>query len=152
MAWHFLAILFCNFVATAVFNPTMNDDVPDAELDKRLTDALAKLPDAPVASNFAARVMQAIDLDESRAQRNWKFGWNWRALLPRVAVAAVALVTAGIVFNQHELSVQRHQMADSVALVAGQSLPSVDALKNFDAIKRMSQPAHADDELLALLQ
>jgi hypothetical protein len=32
-----------------------------------------------------------------------------------------------------------------------QPLPSVDALKNFNAIQRMSQP-HADDELLVLLQ
>jgi hypothetical protein len=37
-------------------------------------------------------------------------------------------------------------------MVAGsQPLPSVDALKNFDAIQRMSQP-RADDQLLALLQ
>jgi hypothetical protein len=37
-------------------------------------------------------------------------------------------------------------------MVAGaQPLPSVDALKNFDAIQRMGQP-RADDELLALMQ
>jgi len=151
MAWHFLAILFCNFVATTVFNLTMRNEFPDAELEKRLTNALAKLPDAPVASNFTARVMAAIDLEESHLQRKWKFNWNWHVLIPRVAVAAVALVMAGVAFNQHEISAQRQQIANSVALVATQ-VPGVEALKNFDAIKRMSQPAHADDELLALLQ
>ncbi len=130
----------------------MKNEFPDSELEKRLTNALAKLPDAPVASNFTARVMAAIDLEESRAQRKWKFNWNWHSLLPRVSVATVALVLAGVAVNQHETSVQRRQIADSVALVANQQLPSVDALQNFDAIKRMSQPAHADDELLALLQ
>lgn len=127
----------------------MNNEFPDAELEKRLTNALAKLPDAPVASNFTARVMAAIDLDESRAQHKWKF--NWHALLPRMAVAVVALVFAGFAFHQYEVTSQRQQIANSVALVATQ-VPSVEALKNFDAIKRMSQPAHADDELLALLQ
>jgi hypothetical protein len=36
-------------------------------------------------------------------------------------------------------------------VAAVQPLPSVEALKNFDAIRRMSQ-SHADEELLALLQ
>lgn len=128
----------------------MNNEFPDAELEKRLTEALAKLPDAPVASNFTARVMAAIDLEKSRVRRQWKF--NWHSLLPRVAIATIALAMAGVAINQHEISVQRRQMANSVALVASQPLPSVDALQNFAAIKRMSQPAHADDELLALYQ
>jgi negative regulator of sigma E activity len=127
----------------------MKSQVPDSELDARLADALAKLPDAPVASNFTARVMQAIDLEEARARRKWKFSWH--SFLPRVAVTAVAVVFAGFIFHQYEITNQRQQMANSIALVATQ-VPSVEALKNFDAIKRMSQPAHADDELLALYQ
>src|SRR5271170_4424203 len=126
----------------------MNSEFPDAELEKRLTEALAGLPDAPVASNFTARVMQAIDLEEARAQRKRK--WSWHALLPRVAIASMAIVFAGIIFREREISNQRAAIANSVALVAGQPLPSVEALKNFDAIKRMSQPARADEELLAL--
>src|SRR5260221_10561607 len=108
----------------------MNNEFPDLELEARLTEALAKLPDAPVPSNFTARVMQAIDLEETRSRRKWNF--NWHMLLPRVAVAMVAIVFGSLALHQHELSNQRHAIAASVALVAGQPVPSVDALKNFD--------------------
>src|SRR6185312_4452771 len=98
----------------------MNSEFPDSELDTRLTKSLAKLPDAPIASNFTARVMQAIELEESRARHQRKSGWNWHALLPRVAVASVAVVFGGLVLHQYEISSQRHAMADSVAQVAMQ--------------------------------
>jgi len=129
----------------------MKNEFPGSELDRRLTEALARLPDAPVASNFTARLMQSIDLEESAAQRR-PARWNWHALLPRFAAVTAAVVLAGIGFRQYEVSSQRHAIADSIAMVSTQPMPSVDALKNFDAIRRMSQPAHADDELLALLQ
>src|SRR5258708_7295862 len=100
----------------------MNNEFPDLELEARLTEALAKLPDAPVPSNFTARVMQAIDSDEARSQHKWKF--NFHALLPRNAVATVVIVFASLAFHQHEISSQRRAIAASVALVAGQPVPS----------------------------
>jgi hypothetical protein len=60
------------------------------------------------------------------------------------------VAAAGFTFYQHEISSQRAALAQSVALLAQAQAPSVDALQNFDAIQRMSQPAHADEELLAL--
>jgi hypothetical protein len=119
-------------------------------IQNELRELLSRLPDAPVASNFTARVMQAVDLEESRRSRKWNFIFNWHAFLPRAAVATVAILFAGLTLQHHELTAQRAQVAQSVALVAGTPMPDVDALKNFDAIRRMSQPAHADDELLAL--
>jgi hypothetical protein len=125
----------------------------DLELEAHLSRVLARLPDAPVASNFTACVMQAIELEESRRSRKWNFSWNWHALLPRVAVAVVVIGFSGFALRQHEAYNQRAALAKNVALVAeAQPFPSVEALKNFDAIQRMSQPAHADEELLALLQ
>jgi hypothetical protein len=113
---------------------------------------LSRLPDAPVASNFTARVLQAVELEESRRSRRWSFGWDWHALLPRIAVTTAVVLFAGLTIRQHEIIVRRTAFARNVALVAGaQPLPSVDALKNFDAIQRMSQP-RADEELLALMQ
>ncbi|HXF09401.1 MAG TPA: hypothetical protein VN625_01360 [Desulfuromonadaceae bacterium] len=129
----------------------MKNECPDPNLDRQLSDALSRLPDAPMPSNFTARLMQAIDLEESAAQRSVR-RWNWHALLPRIAVATAAIMFTGIAVRQYEASSQRHAIADSLAMVSTQPMPSVDALKNFDVIRRMSQPAHADDELLALLQ
>ncbi|HEY1718155.1 MAG TPA: hypothetical protein VGH42_07650 [Verrucomicrobiae bacterium] len=119
-------------------------------LQNELHEMLSRLPDAPVASNFTARVMQRIDLEESRRARKWNFILNWRAFLPRAAVATAAILFAGLTLQQHELNAHRAAVAKDVALVAGTPMPSVDALKNFDAIRRMSQPARADEELLAL--
>jgi hypothetical protein len=122
-------------------------------IQNELRALLSRLPDAPVASNFTARVMQQIDLEESRRVRKWNFILNWHAFLPRAAVATVAILFAGLTLQHHELNVQRAALAKNVALVAeSQPPPDVDALKNFDAIQRMGQPAHADEELLALLQ
>jgi hypothetical protein len=124
---------------------------PELELEARLTEALARMPDAPVPSNFSARVSRAVELEEARQPRKWPFIWNWHALLARAAVAAVVLVVAGLTIQQHVVNVHRARLARSVALLAAaEPLPTVDALKNFDAIQRMSQPARADEELLAL--
>ena len=121
-------------------------------LQNELRELLSRLPDAPVASNFTARVMQAVDLEETRRTRKWDFIFNWHTFLPRAAVATAVILFAGLVLQQHELNAHRAAFAKNVALVAETPIPSVDALKNFDAIRRMSQPARADDELLALLK
>ena len=122
------------------------------KFQNELREMLSRLPDAPVASNFTARVMQQVDLEESRRARKWDFIFNWHALLPRFAVTAAIVLFAGLTIHRHELNVHRVALAKNVALVAeAQPLPSVDALKNFDVIQRMSQP-RADEELLALMQ
>lgn len=124
---------------------------PDLAEEARLTESLAKIPDAPVASNFTARVLAAIELEEARAARKWSFHWNWHVLVPRVAVTAAILIFAGVSWQHYEANSQRTLLAKNVASVAvAQPLPSVDALQNFDTIQRMGQPARADDELLAL--
>ncbi|MGH7951089.1 MAG: hypothetical protein ACREFE_04100 [Limisphaerales bacterium] len=125
----------------------------ELELESRLSEMLADISDANVPSNFTARVLRAIETEESRRSRQRHFSWNWRVFLPRAAIASVAIIFGGIAFHHHEIYNEREALAKNVALVAeAEPLPSVDALKNFDVIQRMSQPQHADDELLALLQ
>ncbi|HEX5397612.1 MAG TPA: hypothetical protein VFY06_01000 [Verrucomicrobiae bacterium] len=122
-------------------------------LQNELRRLVSRLPDVPVSSNFTARVMQEVERQEATHSRNWKFlAWNWHALLPRVAVAGV-LGIAGFALYHHEVYNERVELAQNVALIAqAQPLPKVEALENFDAIQRMSQPVHADKELIALLQ
>jgi negative regulator of sigma E activity len=124
----------------------------DWEMESALNAALAQLPEASVPSNFTARVLQAIEREEARP-RAWSWPWNWHALVPRVAFAAAVIAFAGLAFQHHEIYSQRTALAKNVALVTrGQPMPSPEALENFDAIRRLSQPQHADDELLALMQ
>jgi hypothetical protein len=97
--------------------------------------------------------LQAVEREDSRPRQKWGFTFNWRAFLPRAAVATGMVILTGLVFHHHELYRERAQVAENLVLVAGSpSVPSVEALKNFDVIQRMGQPQHADEELLALMQ
>ena len=126
----------------------MKDEPQELHEVRRL---LSRLPEAPVPSNFTARVMQAVEREEARKSRSWSlFTWNWHALLPRAAAVAVMLVLASFTFRQYEISSQRAALVKTVAFLAQAQPPSMDVLQNFDAIQRMSQPAHADEGLLAL--
>ena len=123
----------------------------DLEIESRLSEALARLPDVPVPSNFTVRALQAVER-ESMCPRATSWSWAWRVLVPRVAVAAVVISFAGLGIHHYELNAHRVALAKKVVLMAAaQPMPSVDALRNFNAIQRMSQP-RADDELLALLR
>jgi hypothetical protein len=128
----------------------MNNNDPFQDVQKQMRGLLTRLPDVPVASNFTTRVMQAIDMEEM-SQSRWRFfGWRWRVVIPRTAAATVIVGLAGFTFYQHEIYVQQVALARGAALVASQQMPSMEALKNFDAIQRMGQTAHPDSELLAL--
>jgi len=125
----------------------------DLELESRLTEALARVPDAPMPSNFTARVLQAAEREATRGARLPSWSWHWRVLVPRVAVAVAVVGLAGLAYQRHALDQRAEFAKDMVLLAQAQPVPSVEALKNFDAIRRLSQTTpRADDELLALLQ
>lgn len=126
---------------------------PELEVEAKLTAMLGKIPDAPLPSNFTARVLDSIDLDEMQTTRARARGWNWRRLFPRFAVATAIFLFIGIGFVRYEQNLHRQEIAKSLAMVARtDTLPSVEALENLDAIQRMSQSAHADGDLLAVMQ
>jgi negative regulator of sigma E activity len=127
---------------------------PELELEARLTDALAELPDASVPSNFTARVMASIDLEEARLARSRGGRWNWHLLLPRMAVATAIVLFTGLGFQQYQVSHRRTEMVRTVSAVASATVPvpSADVLENLEVIQRMSQTSHADTELLTDLQ
>jgi len=127
-----------------------NNADESARLEARLNAALRRFPDAPVPSNFTARVLGAIDLAENDSVR--LHGWNWHFLFPRVAVAAAVLLFAGVSIDRYEVHSQRIALVKNLALVTSTQTPSVDALENLDAIQGMSQSGHADNDLLAALQ
>jgi len=127
---------------------------PELELEARLTEALAQLPDAAVPSNFTARVMASIDLEETRSARARGWRWNWHVLLPRMAVTTAIVLFTGLGFQQYQVSHRRTELARTVSLVASATVPvpSAEVLENLDVIQRMGQTSHADTELLTDLQ
>lgn len=125
---------------------------PGLEMEARLTQALAKISDAPVPSNFTARVLADIEREEAQAARPQIWALNWRSLWPRVAIAAAILIFAGVSLQRYEIHAQRTALAKNLVLAARAPSPGVDALENLDAIQRMSQSSHVDNALLAALQ
>src|SRR5688572_5741555 len=70
---------------------THPEDHSDAEVEAALTQALANLPEAPMPSNFASRVLEAVEREAQPVTPKGLFvsvPW-WRSFLPRIAVAVV---------------------------------------------------------------
>jgi hypothetical protein len=127
----------------------------DWGVEMELTSVLDQLPDAPVATNFTARVLQAVEQEAASPTRRflplrlWEWHPGW---LPKAAF--VALVLGASLFSYRQvLAARRAEMARSVATVCGvPSLPSAEILKDFDAIWAMDPSPPADEELLMLLR
>jgi len=138
---------------TSPGEPAHQPASPELRVEARLTEALSRLADAPVPSNFTARVLAAVDLEDASASRSRFWSWSWRALLPRTALAAALLLVFGLSMQQHVVRNYHAQLVKTVATVAAnQPAPSVDALENLEAIQSMGRPAKADGDLLADLQ
>jgi anti-sigma factor RsiW len=127
------------------------------EAESTLNRLLERLPDAPVASNFTARVMQAVERESAAAVRSTSIldrvkQWFWRPA-PRVAWALglAGLLAAG--YYQHRTNV-RGEIAKGLTVLANVATLSDPAtLQDFEAIQRLAQSApDEDEELLALLQ
>ena len=132
---------------------------PEAQADWQaevgLNAGLGRLPDAPVPSNFTARVLQAVEREAvaelSRPQGNW-LTWLWLRWLPRAAFAAI-IVGAGMLSFREVQVAHRKKLVESVAAVSAvSSLPSPDILKDFDAIRALNPSPAPDEQLLAVLQ
>jgi anti-sigma factor RsiW len=126
---------------------------PDArsawEQDRALGRALQSLPDAPVSSNFTARVMQELDLEEARESR--KQG-GWRLFWPRLGWATAA-VTLAIFGTQQFRNIQRTQLAVDAAMVTKDIARLPDAFRDFDVVESLRQiPPASDDGILIALQ
>ncbi len=127
----------------------------DWDAEAGLNASLSRLPDAPVPSNFTARVLQAVERNaaaELRGREGKWLVWPWRRWLPRVALAVV-VVGAGFVSYQKVDAANRRKLAESVAVVSSlSSLPSPDILKDFDAIQALNSTPPPDEELLFVFQ
>lgn len=118
------------------------------EEERALTRAVQSLPDLPVSSNFTARVLQEVDLeDRTMARAGNRSAW-WSRLWPKLgwATAALLLTTLGI---QYHTAQKQKIVVDLVRI----SQAPADVLQDFEVINRLRQAsAPSDEELLLALQ
>lgn len=126
---------------------------PDWELDEQLTRALRGLRDAPLASNFTARVLQAVESERpAPGHAWWRSGWQPARWAPRLALVAVALAVGLFTYHQYEVAARQALGQKLAAFGAVKSVPSPEVLQDFDAIRRLGQTPPADVALLKVLE
>src|SRR6266853_2450136 len=126
----------------------------DWESEAALNEALRRLPDAPLSSNFTSRVLQAVqreEVAETRRSRRGRMVWR-RRLVGRLGLAGIIGAAGFFSFEQYYAAHLRAQVKQSIVAVSKvSSLPSAEILENFEAIRLSGTPA-ADEKLLSLLQ
>ena len=128
----------------------------DWESDATVSQLLSQLPDAPIASNFTAQVMQAVDRDIRLAERATEYHpslWQWlHRWAPRAAWTSLALSGVFLAYAQYQ-NFSRAQFAKGVAQVSRMAaLPNLEMFEDFEAIHRISQVTPDDSEVLAALK
>ena len=126
------------------------------ESENALNRCIGQLPDAPLPSNFTARVLRALDKESAEAARrasvsDWLRRWFRRPVV-RIAWAVLLLSAALIAYYEHQAST-RNEVAKGLSVLAEvATLSDPVALQDFEAIERLSQAApNDDDELFAVL-
>ena len=126
------------------------------DTDIALNEILAALPDAPLPSNFTARVIRSVEAESSRSEKPTRGISSYLPpilrWLPKAALVALTLGVALISYEQVR-EAHRKQMAKAAVVVSEvASIPDPKILEDFEAIRAMSQAPPADEELLKLLQ
>ena len=125
----------------------------DIELDAALNSTLAKSPDAPMPSNFTARVMAAIEQDaaaQRRATSRPKASW-WRVFIPRFAMASLVVVTVGVGIR-HNAATKRTELTDAAKQIAeSRALSDMAVIEDFETIRNLNPvESTVDENLLAM--
>lgn len=121
------------------------------EVETNLSAMLHQLPDAPVASNFTARVLQIVERETAAAERRpgFQWPWRWRVFLPRIAGVAVIMGFSLFAYHRHVI-VQQAGLVKKLAEAPEVANPAL--LEDFEAIRRLGSTPPPDEELLALLK
>jgi hypothetical protein len=116
-----------------------------------LSAMLHQLPDAPVPSNFTARVRQAVERETAAAERETGFhwAWRWRVFLPRLAGVAVVIGFSLFGYHRHAI-VQQARLVKKLADTPEVANPAL--LEDFETIRRLGSTPSPDEDLLALMK
>ena len=135
------------------------DKQAEWELEQSLSEQLRHLSNAPLSSNFTSQVMQALDTELARQEREGRGGRSWlqwlHKLAPRLAPVSLALVVAITFFvyqrgDKVEQQYQAKAIESVVSVAEANQVPSHEILADFEVIEKL--PFASDDDLLAALQ
>jgi len=132
------------------------DAQSDWEAETALNQALTRLPEAPVSSNFTALVLQAVDREEMERDRapSWldRIQNLFRRPAPRVAWALMLVGAVWFGVQQHQKA-SRHELAQGLAAFANvAALSDSGAMQDMDTIQQISHlPDREDEELFTVL-
>ena len=145
-------------------------DHPEArsnwEGEAGLNALLGELPEAPVASNFTARVLQAAERPSPHSKWIWypaalrpfpRRLLFWRRHLPKAAAFATVVLCASLGWlTYHKAATTKQvklaQKARSVATISEfSSMADPEILQNFEAIRQLDSKPAADKSLFAVL-
>ena len=123
----------------------------DWDTEAELNGLLHQQPDAPVPSNFTARVLQALEREPTAAARHPGFqrAWRWRVFLPRLAGIAV-IIGFGVFAHHRYVIAQQDALMKKLAAAPEVANPVV--LEDFEAIRSFGSTPSPDEELLALMK
>ena len=129
----------------------------DWENEAQLSQLLNDLPEAPpVASNFTALVMQAVERETALPDRAASAGWSrWllSAWTRRTAATCLVLGIGLVAYHEHTVQARETMGRKVAALATAVSASSPDLIEHFDTICRLSdEPPKADTELLASMK
>jgi len=123
------------------------------ELETGLTEALGKMADVPVASNFTARVVKAVELEGIAEARGKHSSASLRRRLPRwlprIASATIVVMAGSAYLYNYNVGAWQRDLVQRVAKVP---LPNPEILTNFEAIRIVSATPAPDEQLLALFK
>lgn len=130
------------------------------EEERGLESLLARLPDAPVSTNFTSLVLQAVRAEQRKpASSGGRFHWL-RFKFTRVAVGLATVAVAALVGLKQYQKSERQELARSVtaftevaSVMGSRQTPTAEVFRDFEAIHRLSIPQEELDlELLVALQ
>jgi anti-sigma factor RsiW len=126
----------------------------DWEAELGLSEALERMPDVSVPSNFTARVLQAVELDKVSKERTaHRHSWSWHRSVVRWAAACVVILAGFVTYQSYVQRIASERMAKSIAAVSRVTpYLNPEILTNFDVICALDRTPPPDEELLRMLQ
>ena len=119
-----------------------------------LTEHLRQLPDAALSSNFTSQVMQALDGELARQEREGHASSHWlfwfRRWAPRLAPVTLALIVGAFSLQKYQAHTREQMVRSVTTVLSNPDVLAPEVVDDFEVIRHL--PSVTDEDLLAALQ